>query len=410
MIYIDCSGIYKNPQISTGIQRVTRCIAREAKELFSDVKWAVLDNDDKFCTIDYIPDKTNKPFEKTGGEIVFQCGDAYLVIDYVWERKILKRLARFKKIGVRVGVICHDLIPLTHSQFVDSTERFVLWVREMIKYADFFACNSKATQDVLLDYAPRVYPYVKLDDSRVFAFPLGADLPVARTDYTPNSVLLTQAFSGDKTYLTVGTVEPRKNHALLLDAFDILWSRYPDLKLCFIGVHGWMVDDLIDRIEGHSLKNKNLFWLCGLSDIDLQWAYLKARCMLYPSFTEGFGLPIVEALHYGTPVIASDIPVFREIAGDNIGYLNPHNLGSLIEWIERIETNGMPENVIPSAFKWSTWRESTEVLFKKIHTFMGNYGMRSNVGEEKLLRIHSASNTGGIKGTCLRYRKHLKYY
>ena len=368
MIYLDCSYIFRDPAARAGLQRVTRCIAQEAAKLRGDVRWAALTESGAFVTLSAIPQPTDQPWAHQEKIIAFEPGDVYFVLDSLWDRKVLERLSPFVPFGLICGVMYHDLIPITHERLSGiSRNVFTDWVEETLRYADFFACNSQETARSLKAEALRLHPSRTLDDATVFSFPLGADLPTMDPTHRPTDKELLYAFEGGNTWLIVSTLEPRKNHACLLDAFDRLWTRYPHLKLCFIGRKGWMIDDLIERVENHPLGGKSLFWFRNVPDRDLQWAYQHAKGFLFPSWEEGFGLPILESLHYGTPVLASDIPVFHEIAGDRIGYFDPARPDSLAEWILRIEVEGLPERLRPDgSFRWPTWKESAQELLLKI--------------------------------------------
>jgi 2-polyprenyl-3-methyl-5-hydroxy-6-metoxy-1,4-benzoquinol methylase len=214
---------------------------------------------------------------------------------------------------------------------------------------------------------PKLYPARVVDNDIAFSFLLGADISRISPAYRSSNDELLKALAKDDAYLIVSTIEPRKNHSLLLDAFDALWEQFPSIKLCFIGKEGWMIEDVVKRVRTHPMLNKRIFWFEGLTDKDVQWAYRNAKCVLFPSFQEGFGLPIVEALYSGTPVLASDIPVFHEVAGDNIGYFDPNDPQSLVDWIEKIEQHGIPSGILPDKkFQWTTWKESAEELIHRM--------------------------------------------
>ena|GEM_PF-655409 len=368
MIYLDCSYIYKVPSDNAGLQRVTRSITRETMMRRNDICPAALLDDGVFYKLTEIPMPNDAPFSHKGEPIYFKAGDIYFVLDSTWDKRILERLSPLKKYGVTTGAMYHDLIPITHSSVCGiNKDIFSEWVLETAKYADFFTCNSNATKESLKREAAKLYPSREINDDIAFSFHLGANISTYDGEYVPSRDALLRAFNGNSTYLIVSTIEPRKNHTMLLDAFDQIWKGFPEIKLCFIGKEGWMIEEVVKRIRSHPMLNSNLFWLEGVNDKDVQWAYRKAKCVLYPSFEEGFGLPIIEALHCGTPVIASDIPVFHEVAGDRIGYLDPHDPMTLIKWVERMEQSGIPKEIMPdSGFKWATWKESAEELLEKI--------------------------------------------
>ena len=99
-----------------------------------------------------------------------------------------------------------------------------------------------------------------------------------------------------------------------------LWADGVDANLAIIGHQGWNTDDLAKRIQEHPEHNQRLFWLPGVSDEMLEEVYRAAHVLLAASEGEGFGLPLIEAARHGLPIIARDIPVFREVAGEQAYY------------------------------------------------------------------------------------------
>ena len=182
----------------------------------------------------------------------------------------------------------------------------------------------------------------------------------------------------------MGTIEPRKNHAYLLDAFDRLWKRGVDISLCLVGKVGWKCESLIGRIETHPELNRRLFMLTGLSDSDLAFCYGASKALVYPSFVEGFGLPLIEALGRGLPVLASDIPIFREIVGEVALYFDLSDPDSLCQAIEHFEsTDKAAQKALPAAWTWPTWLDCTTQLLNRV---------KRNVGH-----VESADPTGGSR-------------
>lgn len=115
--------------------------------------------------------------------------------------------------------------------------------------------------------------------------------------------------------MTLGTIEPRKNHALLLD----LWQDIPDAHLLICGQRGWSNEAVFARLDAHPPR---VHELPGLSDADVFGLISEAAGFLFPSFTEGYGLPPIEAAALGTPVICNDLPIYREVLGDIPIYVN----------------------------------------------------------------------------------------
>ncbi len=143
-----------------------------------------------------------------------------------------------------------------------------------------------------------------------------------------------------RPYLTVGTIEPRKNHVLLVDAFERIWQRHSDARLLIVGRVGWLCESLVQRIRRHPQYQRSLFMFNDLSDSELEFCYQHAKAFLFPSHAEGFGLPVVEALQHGLPVLASDIPIHREVGQDFCTYFNRETPDELVRLISDIEQTG----------------------------------------------------------------------
>ncbi|MFM7064906.1 MAG: glycosyltransferase family 4 protein, partial [Actinomycetes bacterium] len=148
--------------------------------------------------------------------------------------------------------------------------------------------------------------------------PLGAELPAA----VGAADLGDSVPSGD-FLLVVGTVEPRKNLGLALDVFDRLAATRPDLSLVVVGRAGWSADDVVARLERHPLAGTRLHWLQGVGDATLEHLYRSATVALVPSWAEGYGLPLVEAMARRTPVVASSGGALPEVAAGFVPVVAP---------------------------------------------------------------------------------------
>lgn len=211
----------------------------------------------------------------------------------------------------------HDLIPITHPEYCREGERrrHEQRIAAMLGLGAGVIANSTATLEMLRGHA----------DKLRLAMPPAVAAPLAGT-LLPSGAA-TPAMS-EPYFVMLGTVEPRKNHALILQAWLGLAERRqtgPVPRLVLIGQRGWDTEH-IDRLLSHSDVLRRLVVrrpVCG--DAELATWLRHARALLFPSFVEGYGLPLVEALGMGTPVIASDLAVFREIAGDIPDYLDPRD-------------------------------------------------------------------------------------
>lgn len=208
-----------------------------------------------------------------------------------------------KRTGVRPVYFVHDLIPITHPQFCRPGERDK-HRRRMLTVVDTAVGvigNSQATLDALAEFAKQEGRQIP----RSIPGWLGTDVPPIET----------RESSDEPFFVALGTIEARKNHMMLLD----VWSKIAgnaegqSPRLLFIGQRGWECDDVFDRLANDASLRGMVTELNACSDEEMLDYLADARALLFPSFAEGFGLPITEALAVGTPVIASDLPVFDEI-------------------------------------------------------------------------------------------------
>ena len=215
---------------------------------------------------------------------------------------------------VRPIYLVHDLIPISHPQFCRAGEaiRHRARIRTILSTAHGVIGNSRATLGELEAFANAE----SLPIPPSVAAWLGSDpLP------TPTGV----SEPDRPTFVTVGTIEARKNHWMLLE----IWSRLIDRlgtaapRLLIIGQRGWEADRVFGLLDGSEKLRHHVVELNDCSDEELSRHLATACAMLFPSLAEGYGLPLVEALGIGVPVIASDLPVFREIGGDVPDYLDP---------------------------------------------------------------------------------------
>jgi glycosyltransferase involved in cell wall biosynthesis len=300
-------------------------------------------------------------------KVSFRRNDIYFIPDSSWWREDYDycKIAQIKKSGCLFVVFIHDIFPITHSNLQAPNEnRFIEKFRNVCSHADLLVTNSFFTMKEIESYLDRI-GFVE-NRPKIVPFKMGFDLDLVLTGSKIRTEL-DLIFSKKLTYISVGTIQPRKNYNFLLDAFDKIWEgNGNNISLCLIGSYGWKSEHIVDRIKSHPKYNVNLFWFNDLSDYELIYCYKHSRALIFPSIIEGFGLPLVEALSYGCSVIASDIPVFREIGGNSCLYFSLGDSSNLLEAIEKFEKG--PENNLTD-FRWINWRESSEQLIKLILNF-----------------------------------------
>ncbi|WP_449431656.1 glycosyltransferase [Pseudomonas putida] len=300
--------------------------------------------------------------------VVFHSGDHFIGLDLqpvIVPRQKLA-LADMKRRGVKVQFVVYDLLLKKLSQCFPEGAANTLdeWLK-VVTQADGAICISKAVADEMAEWVaenrkPSKRPF------NISWFHLGADIttptrPEAATSI-PKDVL--SNLQARPSFLMVGTVEPRKGHAQVLDAFELLWANHQGANLLIVGKQGWMVESLVNRLKNHPENGKRLFWFEGIDDEYLCSLYAQSDALIAASLGEGFGLPLIEAAQYGLPLIARDIPVFREVAGDYAFYFKgeqPEDLSqSLTNWLELHRNAKHPKS---EAMPWLTWEQSAQQLF-----------------------------------------------
>ena len=273
-----------------------------------------------------------------------------------------------RRYGVRVAFVTYDLLCITHPEcfFPGAAEGISRWL-EIVAENDAAICISRSVADELRSWV-EIHAPKRQADLAIEWFHLGADFLTGGTsEGRRDSDASDPIGTGCKTFLMVGTIEPRKCHVQVLDAFEKLWldPDLPELRLLIVGKEGWMTESLIERLQMHPELGKRLQWRRECSDSSLLDAYRSASCLIAASVGEGFGLPIAEAAQHGLPIIARDLPVFRELAGERAFYFDAGNGQALAtairEWIELDARQVVPSSTgIPVL----TWSESAAWLAK----------------------------------------------
>lgn len=272
--------------------------------------------------------------------------------------------------GLRVIFTIYDLFGLTLSDMLpESYQRsFMDWFTGVLATADAIVCDSRAVADEVHAWLQN-HSGARTTPLPIGYFHLGANLENSKptTGISSDDQRLLDRLKAEATLLMVGTVEARKGHAPALDALEMLWKEGTDINLVIVGKEGWRSHDLVRRLRRHPQRNKQLFWLEKASDALLMQLYAQSTALLAASFAEGFGLPLIEAAHYGLPVIARDIPVFHEVAGDFAFYFPNTDSAALADslrhWLQLHAEGQAPRS---ADMPYLTWAQSTQQLLKVI--------------------------------------------
>lgn len=258
-------------------------------------------------------------------------GSIFLDLEAAWHnpRSRAELLPELLEAGVIPAVVVADVLPELHPEWFDNNAGalFRAYLRAHLRHSHVFVCISEATRTDLEAVAPTVGITRRL---RTTVMPIGADFEVP-----PSPGEVPAELRGLRYLLCVSTLEPRKNQATLIDAFDRLQATYPDVAVVLVGKIGWKTDELVRRIRRHPLLDRRLFWMDRVDDALLDTLYANAFVSVTPSFSEGFGAPVVEALSRGVPTISSNGGALPEAGGEFAEYFPPTDVEALARLIER---------------------------------------------------------------------------
>lgn len=302
-------------------------------------------------------------------------GDVFLGLDL--QHHIVLQQQDFysylRRIGVKVHFVVYDLLPvLLPNLFPEGTTSLHSRWLEVLAQGDGLVCISRAVADEMLEWLS-MSSRTRTRPLKLGWFHLGADVSGSSPSMgiPSNADEVLESLIKRPTFLSVGTIEPRKGQMQTLAAFQQLWDEGVDVNLVIVGKHGWNVDLLVEMLRIHSERNKRLFWLEGVTDEYLEKVYAMSTCLIAASEGEGFGLPLIEAAQHKKFIIARDIAVFREVAGKHALYfsgLEPEALAeALKEWLKLEKSDQAPQS---TEMPWLTWRQSTQTLLDII---LGNH-------------------------------------
>jgi len=293
----------------------------------------------------------------------FDKDDKLILVDAFWTYDIAKSLNNTKLPREQIYSLIYDLIPVNHPEFVEELTQplFMKRLPELASRVKNFIGISNSVATELKEYLDTVLPDGNFN---LDYFLLGSDFrPPKQSETIPKREGYEAIFEGSPVWLVVGTIEPRKNHAFILDVFDRVWRQGRQDKLVIIGRIGWKCDHVIARMQHHPELNKKLFFFADASDEELLFAYKNAQGLIFASYVEGFGLPIVEAMASGLRVFCSEIPVFREVGGDYPQYFPLGDTNPLLDLISKNQ-----KDIPPKPKKWMTWDESADIFFGKLNS------------------------------------------
>jgi glycosyltransferase involved in cell wall biosynthesis len=316
------------------------------------------------------------PYGVVDEDVEVRAGDVFYSPDFfpgaVSEAARTGLYQRWRSAGVSINFLIHDLLPVLKPEFFPpgADDVFRAWLQAVAASSDRLLCISQAVADEARAWLERSGMHVP----QLPVLHHGADLDASSpsTGLPPDADSVLADLASVPTFLMVGTIEPRKGHLQALDAFEQLWAEGADLRLAIVGGEGWKglpdsarrtIPAILKRLGGHPELGRRLHWLRGISDEYLDRVYQASACLLVPSEGEGFGLPLIEAARHGLPVLARDLPVFREVAGAHAAWFSGSSgealAGAVRNWLQRQAGPGVPDS---SGMGSRTWADNARAL------------------------------------------------
>jgi glycosyltransferase involved in cell wall biosynthesis len=322
-LIFDCTPLANWLGHPTGIQRV---IIETGSRLCSQLTTATLglfDGTGRCLTY-------NLKNRSTGEVIDIKEGDVIIAAGSNWDfPEHQSRLMALQKSGVKIVTLFHDIIPmiLPFSYGPGFSEVYKSWFIETLAASDLAFSNSENTRKDIIGYAKSH----DLSCPNVHVVRLGDEIP--SSGESPSVRIVKET---DTPYiLSVGTLEYRKNHILLLNAYRYMLDAkgYRPPRLLIVGKKGWLDHDIEYQVENDPRLSGLISILQGVTDADLHHLYVNSMFTVYPSFYEGWGLPVAESLCFGKPCIASGSSSMLEIAPGLVKHADPFILQ---EWVAAI--------------------------------------------------------------------------
>ena len=295
----------------------------------------------------------------------FEPTDVYLSMGLDWEYNNLVDLHRERRrLGFKTVLFCYDTIPVQfpHLYSFDARQMFARYFVDLAHTADRVVAISETSRRDFLSLMDEVggpTPSVEV-------ILLGTDLKVAEASVrAPSADLEKKPF-----VLCVSTIEARKNHEVLYNAWDRLVAKHGDEfpQLVIVGMVGWGVSDLLFRMRTNPRLKNRIRILDNLADTELAWLYRHSLFSVFPSLYEGWGLPVVESLALGKPCICSTAPAVSEAAQGLATELDPLDTPAWVEAIERlwrdVETRENAGERCIREFHPQTWQDHAEQLLR----------------------------------------------
>ncbi len=302
--------------------------------------------------------------DHAGSAVKPELGDVFLALGASWQGGYYPTLVESvkRRFGVRFAFMVYDLIPILWPEFVMARirEPYQAWLTPMLRAADIVFTISEATTNDVLAFAAQAG--IRVPATQIV--PIGVTFP----ERTSRSAPVSRPY-----VLIVSTIEIRKNHALIFKVWRRLMAQLPAEQvptLVFAGRIGWQTADLLAQIENTNHLDGLLRVIEAPSDQELAALYQNCLFTVFPSFYEGWGLPVTESLSFGKTVAAAQCASIPEAGGVFCDYFDPDNLHDAYRVIERLITDADHrrdlEQRIERAFRPPSWADSAAAILSAL--------------------------------------------
>ena len=305
---------------------------------------------------------------QTGGAANIARGDTVLALGAPWSHPNYMALiaAQRTRNGARFALLVHDIVPLRHPEWCDqgTVRLFRSFFDGTLPLCDQVFADSRATAADVTAYARE--QSINLP-APVISLPIGTGFGVSPpSTIVPRTGRLPAA---NEYVLFISTIEARKNHLLLFRVWDqLLRDLPPNLvpTLVFAGRTGWLVGDLMQQIDNTGNLNGKLLIIDKPTDAEVAALYQGCLFTVYPSFYEGWGLPVTESLAFGKPCLIADRTSLPEAGGSLVRKFDPDNLNDAYAEIRRIildrEDLARWEEQVRTTFRPTSWSTTAQAL------------------------------------------------
>jgi glycosyltransferase involved in cell wall biosynthesis len=300
-----------------------------------------------------------------------QQGDRFFIPMGEWaSREYTQSLLAFASRGVHLIQVIHDMLPLVTPQYSGhSTKIMDRYCSHILPKSSLVLAVSESTKKDIKEWMNTK----KLEVPPIRVFRHGEDFAFSTPTKPTSKLFVNAGLKGNDFLLCVGTIEARKNHTLLYYVYKLAKEKGITLPtLIIVGRQGWRTEDIVDIISHDPEVNRQMLFLKNITDSELAWLYDNCLFSVYPSFYEGWGMPIAESIAHGSPCISSNTSSMPEIAGELISYFDPASTDQCLTAIEKLlkpaELKAAQDKI--KKFKPTTWDET----FVKVSNYIRELG------------------------------------